>query len=77
MICALRIRVTPYLTRSAHSDKITTMDTELKHIKITADTHKKLKILAALMGKTMMEILEQLVSEALKKAKENVDSESL
>lgn len=53
------------------------MDTNTVHIKITADTRKKLRLLAALMDKTIMEIVEQLASEALKKAQENADPESL
>lgn len=36
-------------------------------IKIRADTHPRLKLLAALMGKTMMEAVDQLVVEGLRK----------
>lgn len=36
-------------------------------IKINEETRKKLKLLAALLDKTMIEVLEQLVTEALEK----------
>lgn len=36
-------------------------------IKIYEETRKKLKLLAAILDKTMLEVLEQLVSEALEK----------
>ncbi len=35
-------------------------------IKINEETRKKLKLLAALLDKTMIEVLDQLVNEALK-----------
>ncbi len=37
-------------------------------IKINEETRKKLKLLAALLDKTMIEVLDQLVNEALEKA---------
>jgi phenylpyruvate tautomerase PptA (4-oxalocrotonate tautomerase family) len=43
------------------------MDTETVNIKTTADTRRKLKLLAALLDKNMMETLDQLVTEALAK----------
>ena len=45
-------------------------------IKSSAETRRKLKLLAALMGKTMTEVLEILVAEALEK-KINANPESL
>ena len=36
-------------------------------IKINEETRKKLKLLAALLDKTMIEVLEQLVTDALEK----------
>ena len=36
-------------------------------IKINEETRKKLKVLAALLDKTMIEVLDQLVNEALEK----------
>lgn len=36
-------------------------------IKINEETRKKLKLLAALLDKTMIEVLDQLVTEALEK----------
>ena len=41
------------------------MDTKVIHIKIYADTRKKLKLLAAMREMTMMDVVDQLVSEAL------------
>ena len=58
-------RTRSYLTNGGHYDTMTTMNTELKHIKITADSHKKLRLLAAITGKTMMGVIEQLVNRAL------------
>lgn len=46
-------------------------------IKIYMDTRRKLKLLAALLDKSMVDVLEQLVSEALKKAQTDVAQESL
>lgn len=53
------------------------MSTELKHIKITADTHKQLRLLAALTGNTMMEVLADLVSEALQKVQASGNSQGV
>jgi len=53
------------------------MNTELTTIKIYMDTRKKLKLLAALLDKSMVDVMEQLVTEALKKAKSNDHPESL
>lgn len=39
-------------------------------IKVHADTRRKLKLLAALLDKSMIEVLDSLVDEALKKAQE-------
>ncbi len=39
-------------------------------IKIHTDTRKKLKLLAAMLDKSMIEVLDSLVDEALKKAQE-------
>jgi predicted transcriptional regulator len=36
-------------------------------IKINEETRKKLKLLAALLDKTMIEVLDQLITEALAK----------
>lgn len=36
-------------------------------IKINEETRKKLKVLAALLDRTMIEVLDQLVTEALEK----------
>lgn len=44
---------------------IHTMDTKAIHIKIYADTRKKLKLLAVMREMTMMDVADQLVSEAL------------
>ena len=52
------------LTYCYHSCIITSMVTT---IKIYEETRKKLKLLAAILDKTMLEVLEQLVSEALEK----------
>jgi len=41
------------------------------------DTRKKLRLLAALLDKSMVDVLEQLVSEALKKTQNDANSESL
>ncbi len=40
----------------------------MKHttIKIWVETHRKLRILAALLNKSMVEVLDNLVNEALK-----------
>ncbi len=40
----------------------------MKHttIKIWIETHRNLRILAALLGKSMVEVLDNLVDEALK-----------
>ncbi len=43
------------------------MDKEIVNLKITADTRGKLKLLAALIGKNMMETLDIVLSEALAK----------
>lgn len=40
-------------------------------IKVHTDTRKKLKLLAALLDKSMMDMLDELVDEALKKAQED------
>ena len=53
------------------------MNTELKHIKITADTHKRLRLLAALTNKTMMEVLDILTSEAIAKVQAGGNSQSV
>ena len=53
------------------------MDTEITTIKVTVGTRKKLRLLAAMMDKTIIEIVEQLASEALKKAQANDRPESL
>jgi len=53
------------------------MNTKLTTIKIYMDTRKKLKLLAALLDKSMVDVMEQLVSEALKKAQANDRTESL
>lgn len=37
-------------------------------VKIYEETRKKLKLLAAILDKTMLEVLDQLVTEALAKA---------
>lgn len=37
-------------------------------VKIYEETRKKLKLLAAILDKTMLEVLDQLVTEALTKA---------
>lgn len=37
-------------------------------IKVRTDTRKKLKLLAALLDKSMMDVLDELVDEALRKA---------
>ena len=52
------------------------MNDEIR-IKTNAETRRKLKLLAALMGKTMQEVLDLLVDEALKKAQANDRPESL
>jgi len=52
------------------------MDTKTIHIKIKADTRKKLRLLAAMLDKTMMDVIDQLVREALEK-QQNADPESL
>lgn len=52
------------------------MNTETVLIKIKADTRKTLKILAAHMGITMMELIDLLAKEALKK-QSNANPESL
>lgn len=44
-------------------------------IKIHTDTRKKLKLLAALLDKSMIEVLDGLVDEALKKAQAGNDPE--
>jgi len=53
------------------------MNTKLTTIKIYMDTRKKLRLLAALLDKSMVDVLEQLVSEALKKTQNDANSESL
>jgi len=52
------------------------MNTEMVNIRATADTRRKLKLLAAMLGKNMMETLVKLIDEALEK-QQNADSKSL
>ena len=47
------------------------MKSKLTTIKIANQTHRKLKILSALLDKTMVDVLEQLVSKELKKVEPN------
>lgn len=53
------------------------MNTKLTTIKIYMDTRKKLRLLAALLDKSMVDVMEQVVDEALKKAQEHVEPKSL
>ena len=53
-----------------------TMENEITTIKVTVGTRKKLRLLAAMMDKTIIEIVDQLASEALAK-QTNENSESL
>jgi len=46
-------------------------------IKIDTETRKKLKLLAVLLDKTMIEVMDQLVDEALKKVRTNADAKSV
>ena len=52
------------------------METEITTIKVTVGTRKKLRLLAAMTDKTIIEVVEQLASEALEK-QTNADSKSL
>ena len=52
------------------------MNKEHVNLKVTVDTRKKLKLLAVLLGKSMMDVIDQLASEALEK-KQNDHPESL
>ena len=54
-----------------------TMKIKLSHLKLPADAHKKLRLLAALLDKTMMDTLVQLIEEALEKQQQNADPKSL
>ena len=65
------------LTKSSIYGIITTMKPKLMTIKIARQTHRNLKILSALSNSTMVDVLEQLVSEALKKVQPNDYSKSV
>lgn len=47
------------------------MKPELTTIKIQEETRRKLKLLAALVDKSMVDVLAQLVDEALKKVQDS------
>ena len=51
--------------------KIILMKPELTTIKIQEETRRKLKLLAALVDKSMVDVLAQLVDEALKKVQDS------
>ena len=53
------------------------METEITTIKVTVGTRKKLRLLAAMTDKTIIEVVEQLASEALKKVQTSDRPESL
>lgn len=53
------------------------MDTKIVHIKVAIETRKKLRLLAAMLDKTIIEVAEQLASEALKKVQTSDRTESL
>ncbi len=53
------------------------METEITTIKVTIGTRKKLRLLAAMLDKTIIEIVEQLASEALVKAQANDSAKSI
>lgn len=53
------------------------MKNELSTIKIKEETRKELKILAALLDKSMIDVLEVLVNEALKKVQASDRPESV
>ena|GEM_PF-2125646 len=65
------------LTFYIHNVKMNTMNTEMVNIRATADTRRKLKLLAAMLGKNMMETLVKLIDEALEKQKQNANPESV
>lgn len=44
-------------------------------IKINNDTRKKLKLLAALLDKSMIEVMDELVDEALQKVQSDASRE--
>ncbi len=52
------------------------MNTAYVNLKVTVDTRRKLKLLAAMLGKNMMETIVQLIDEALEKLT-NADPKSL
>jgi hypothetical protein len=58
------IRTVYDLQRGCKSGTITAMNTT---IKIRDDTRKKLRLLAALLDKSMIDVIDGLVDEALKK----------
>lgn len=62
------------LTKSILSVTMDTMDTKTSQMKIHANTRKKIKLLAAMRGMTMMDVVDQLVSEVLKAQEVNVKS---
>lgn len=53
------------------------MENEWVRIKATGDTRRNLKLLAAMLDKTMIEVLEIIVREALEKQQQNADPKSL
>jgi len=59
-----------------NSGNIHIMNREHVNLKVTVDTRKKLKLLAVLLGKSMMDVIDQLATEALAK-QTNENSESL
>lgn len=49
----------------------------LTTIKIYNETRKKLRLLAALLDKSMVEVLDQLVTDALEKAQKSSKNEDV
>lgn len=62
------------LTNGIRSSTMDTMDTKTAQMKIHVDTRKRLRLLAAMRGMTMMDVIDQLVSEALKAQEANAQS---
>ena len=53
------------------------METKITTIKVTVGARKKLRLLAAMTDKTIIEIVDQLATEALEKQQQNADSKSV
>jgi len=53
------------------------MDTDITTIKLHIGTRKKLKLLAAMMDKTVIDLVEQLADEALKKVQASGNSQGV